>query len=107
VERFRSFLRAAGISEADEVVLVTRVNLSVGSVAYSDEMWKVLKAQRQSLRVSGHFGKYLDEDDFGNISFSGVSTPGLLEASRSGIYPHRHRHGATEGRFTHTFRTRE
>jgi len=45
VERFRSILRAAGISEAEEVALVTRLNLSVDSTDYSDEMWKILRAK--------------------------------------------------------------
>jgi len=68
VERFRSILRAAGILEAREVALVTRLNLSVDSTAYSDEMWKVLRAAKPSLRGGGHFGDYLaDESRFRDL----------------------------------------
>ena len=59
VERFRSILRAAGISEAEEVALVTRLNLSVDSTAYSDEMWKVLRAKKPTLEAVGDFGDCL------------------------------------------------
>jgi len=65
VERYRSILRAAGISEAEEAALVTRLNLSVDSAAYSDEMWKVLKAKKPSLNAGGNFGEYLhNEHDY-------------------------------------------
>ena len=61
IERFRSILRAAGISEAEEVHLVTRLNLSVDPKDYSDEMWKVLKAKKPELQAVGHFGDYLEK----------------------------------------------
>jgi len=64
VERFRSILRAAGISEAEEVHLVTRLNLSVDSTAYSDEIWKALRAKKQNLQPSGNFGDCLYDQDF-------------------------------------------
>jgi SPP1 gp7 family putative phage head morphogenesis protein len=62
VERFRSILRAAGISEAEEVNLVTRLNLSVDSMDYSDEMWKVLKEKKPSLPAAGSFGDCLRDE---------------------------------------------
>ena len=60
VERFRSILRAAGISEAEETQLVTRLNFSVDSANYSDEMWQAIKKKKPSLNAGGDFGKYLD-----------------------------------------------
>jgi len=61
VERFRSILRAAGISEAEEVELVTRLNLSVDPTEFSDEMWKTLKAKKPSLQARGNFGDCLEK----------------------------------------------
>ena len=64
VERFRSILRAAGIDEAAEVDLVTRLNLSVDSSSYSDEMWQVLKAKKPALQTTGNFGERIYDQDF-------------------------------------------
>lgn len=62
VERFRSILRAAGISEAEEVGLVTRIKLSVDSKDYSNEMWQALKAKKPALQTSGNFGDCLRDE---------------------------------------------
>ena len=68
VDRFRSILRAAGIDEAAEIALVDRLNLSVDSMDYSNEMWKVLKESKPDLKASGHFGRYLENpSDFDRI----------------------------------------
>jgi len=59
VERLRSILRAVGISEAEEIDLITRLNLSVDPVALSDEMWRVIQARKPGLRLPRSFGDYL------------------------------------------------
>jgi SPP1 gp7 family putative phage head morphogenesis protein len=59
VERFRSILRAAGIDQAGEIALVSRLNLAVDASQYSDEMWRALKQAVPSLQARDHFGKVL------------------------------------------------
>jgi SPP1 gp7 family putative phage head morphogenesis protein len=63
VEKFRHIMRAAGVSEAEEKILVTELNLTAPTQEFSERIWQILQQKKPHLTPRGDFGDMLVKDD--------------------------------------------